>query len=637
MALPATGIVEINASATAGNVNGGGFNPANAGMLTDLTTDTNTANTAAPVVSSASYNFAAGDVNHWLYIKTGTNWTPGWYKIMSVASNKATLSAAVGSANVEQLVNNLMRSNTVIGCATVGTPTGGTFTIDYSRSTAAKVALTNFASVNSSAVLTSVSAPFTPVMVGNYFNLNSGTNATIGWYEITVYTSTSQVTIDRDCAGAADLSAGVGKVGGAISLGSATASLDDNVVFSSLVTSSTTGTTRYFIKGSATYTLGVAVTQTAGNAVWPVIIEGYATSRGDRPTGSTMPILACGANAFTFGGRDHCYAIEMTGTGTSVALRESSSDGIMQGCKVSNLSTTAARAAISGGGHIIACEVRSYRGIGIQLPANIYVPNSYFYNTVRHSDVGFAYDSSATGTKATIVGNIVEGAVTYSINATGTAYVGSVVMENTFYGAENKLGVGLNIVTGTGKYIAMNNLFCGLVTGIAHADVQASCYDDYNNFYNNTNDISVANHWQKGKNTLAVNPQFDSVTQIVGTTATTTAGDHLVQAGATFITSGVTAGRDAVLINSGTGVTAGYYPITSVDSETQITVGITLAANATADKNWRITVGHSFKVGANLKAVGYPGVFPGSSTQGYKDIGAVQQQEKAGGSSSYII
>src|SRR5689334_8551301 len=74
--------------------NGGGFDPGNASMATDLAGSS--ANTASPVVSSASYNFAAGDVGHWLFIQSGTNWTPGWYKIASVASNQATLDAAAG-------------------------------------------------------------------------------------------------------------------------------------------------------------------------------------------------------------------------------------------------------------------------------------------------------------------------------------------------------------------------------------------------------------------------------------------------------------------------------------------------------------------------------------------------------------
>ena len=62
MALSASTYFEIQSTAAASNINAGGFNPANASMTADLTTDTNTANTAAPIVSSATYNFVAGDV-----------------------------------------------------------------------------------------------------------------------------------------------------------------------------------------------------------------------------------------------------------------------------------------------------------------------------------------------------------------------------------------------------------------------------------------------------------------------------------------------------------------------------------------------------------------------------------------------
>ena len=86
MALAATAIAEVESAGS--DTNGGMFNPGNANFPTDLTTDANTANTASPVVSSASYNFVAGDVGAWVFVKSGSNWTPGWYKISSVASNR---------------------------------------------------------------------------------------------------------------------------------------------------------------------------------------------------------------------------------------------------------------------------------------------------------------------------------------------------------------------------------------------------------------------------------------------------------------------------------------------------------------------------------------------------------------------
>ena len=52
---------------------------------------------ATPEVASASHNFVAADVGHYLHISAGTSWTPGWYAIVSVAANKATLNAPCGA------------------------------------------------------------------------------------------------------------------------------------------------------------------------------------------------------------------------------------------------------------------------------------------------------------------------------------------------------------------------------------------------------------------------------------------------------------------------------------------------------------------------------------------------------------
>src|SRR6267142_7288271 len=94
MAIPATQFWEVQSGGASGN--GAGFDPGNANMATDLAA-TN-ANTSSPVITSASYNFVASDVNHWAYIKAGTNWTAGWYKILSVAANAATLDGTIGNA-----------------------------------------------------------------------------------------------------------------------------------------------------------------------------------------------------------------------------------------------------------------------------------------------------------------------------------------------------------------------------------------------------------------------------------------------------------------------------------------------------------------------------------------------------------
>jgi hypothetical protein len=50
------------------------------------------------VITSATHNFVAADVGNLIQITAGTNWTTGFYQIVSVAANAATLDRAVGTA-----------------------------------------------------------------------------------------------------------------------------------------------------------------------------------------------------------------------------------------------------------------------------------------------------------------------------------------------------------------------------------------------------------------------------------------------------------------------------------------------------------------------------------------------------------
>lgn len=119
MAIASTTVWEIRSTATAGNVNGGGFNPARAGAGTDYSQQdasqynaadlagTN-ANTATPTVTSASHTFVSSDIGNIIFISAGSNWTVGRYEIISVAGGAATLDRA---------------------CASVASPTGGTYRV----------------------------------------------------------------------------------------------------------------------------------------------------------------------------------------------------------------------------------------------------------------------------------------------------------------------------------------------------------------------------------------------------------------------------------------------------------------------------------------------------------------------------
>src|SRR5260221_6595295 len=88
---------------TAGNdLNGGGFHTGASGTdysqqdtaqysASDLTS------ISSLVVSSASHNFVATDVGHIINIASGTGFTVGFYEIVSVGSNQATLDRSPGT------------------------------------------------------------------------------------------------------------------------------------------------------------------------------------------------------------------------------------------------------------------------------------------------------------------------------------------------------------------------------------------------------------------------------------------------------------------------------------------------------------------------------------------------------------
>lgn len=622
MAIAAATVFQIQSTATASNVNGGGFNPANANMATDGAALLATGN--SPTFTSVSYSFVAGDVGAWLYIKSGTNWTPGWYQIASVSLGVATLSAAIGQASIA--TNGVYGTNTVAGCATTASPTGATWSVDYSQSDSSPFTATDLATTTGTtnpSVVTSATVTFGVNHLGNLMQINSGTNWTsTTWYEI-VSVSGGAATLDKAAGSSATLSAGTFHLGGALSLGST----DTNIF--KLAQSSATASGRYFIKGgsSVTYTISGSISATtAGNNAWPIIVEGYATMRGDRPTGSTRPILAFAANSWTTANVWSLYSLQFTFSGASAII--SGQSNMIAQCYLINSSSTANRSCIAATNALLTvsqCELVCHRGAAIVVTSG----QPVIYDCYIHdSDVGFT--SSVSG-GVTLLNNIFCGMVTDAVLNTSVAWTTIYIFGNTFYGAENKLGTGLLFLTGGRNEFVYNNIFYGFSTAISHPDVNLSNFDNYNDYFNNTNDVNNATHWIKGPQDIAVNPSFTSVSQITGTTATSS-GTTLTDSGKNFTTSGVVAGRDYLYVVSGTGATVGIYGITAVGTTT-LTTDLTIGTSSGGNLVYQITIGRNFNVGTNLKATGYPGVFPGGLTTGYLDIGAVQRQEAGGGGS----
>lgn len=414
---------------------------------------------------------------------------------------------------------------------------------DYSQQDSAQLALTDLASTSASGwlTLTSTTGGFTAAMIGNIIRIASGTNFTAGWYEITAYTNTNTVTVDRACGTVADASVGVGKVGGALNVGG---SLEDDF-FEQCVA----GNIIYFM-GAVTYTPSEAISLTiVGTSTLPIRVIGYNTIRGDNPTLANRPTIAVGASSITFNDFWYLSNLIFTGTGTNVVVTDGGS--FISNCKSTNSSATADRnaygnSAAAGGTFYFNTEGISTAGDVLDLGA------------VTSMAIGCYFHDSKNGVNLStgdlyLSNSIIDTNTTNAINISSNGMVrGS---NNTLYGAEIPTGVGINLSATAIKSMIYNTIIYGFTTGISQTTAQLkSNFGDYNNFYNNTTDVT---NYTKGSNDIALDP------------------------------------------------------------------GFTDAVNA------------DFRVGANMKAVGFPGSFAnmgaGASCIGYLDIGAVQRVEPSGG------
>lgn len=607
MSLTAGTIFAVQASATTGNINGAGFNTANANFPTNLAATV--ATSTAPVVTSASYNFVAGDVGAYVYIKSGTNWTPGWYPIASVAANAATLNAAVGAVILTIGTSGLVTLNTVAGCATVASPTSGTFGVDYSQQDTANSSVTDLASVGASTTITSVSNPWSPVSVGNFLHITTtgtGAHMVVGWYEIVSESGLGSVVLDRTPNDGTSGLAATGQTGGAGRLNALEDTFNAMLPASSLI----------WVKNGA-YTFSGAVSTANTNAANATATNyiGYNAIRGDTCVGANRPVFTMGANIFGLQQDQNLNNIILTGTGTSVVTQGLGCKCI--NCKITNTSVTASRNALNaittGSCSAIECELVSQNGAGYLTTTSLCRAIGCYIHDCGVQGLGL----SATGFQA--IGNILAGNAIGINNAASSS--ATMVIGNTIYGRAAKFGTGLANTQAAAHVLAINNIFSGLVTGISTATgVCLSNVSEYNDFFNNTTD---ATNWNKSALDLAVNPQFANASELTGTTATTS-GSVLTDSGANF--SGVNDNIDYLHITSGTGVTVAIYLITG-HTGTTLTTNNALGTSSGGDVVYWVSNGHNFQIGANLKAVGFPNFSnaTGGLTVGYPDVGAVQE------------
>lgn len=418
MALSANTIWEIQTGGS-DTTNGGGFDPSQtAEMFTDGAATL--ATSAAPVFTSASYNFVAGDVGAWVYIASGTNWTPGWYKIASVAANAATLNATIGSANLKPAASCGPTPTTATGCATVASPTGATWTIDYSQGTSPIFTYTDLASVGAGLTVTSAAHPFGKQQVGNAIIITGGTNFTAG-----VYVIASVAVVTATVVGPGNITSGVGASG--------TGSLGGCFASPGFAGSVGVGGNQYMIK-SGTFTITSATQNiaagcfkpTGGNTGAMTYTEGYQTVRGDRGTRPTL-ILNTGVSTtkivdLTSATYQRCINLIIDGHS------ETSSQGLLSGTFT----------------YIELIKAQNCTNSGISLPAGV---------AVRCETTGCSTQPAFLASVASATNNLLYACESHGNTVTGFSAVGNQLVNCISYANSGASSDGFYTGTARGVFI----------------------------------------------------------------------------------------------------------------------------------------------------------------------------------------
>lgn len=451
--------------------------------------------------------------------------------------------------------------------------------VDYSQQAAAEFTETDGATAGiGNTTFTSANGGFTAPMVGNTLNLTAGTNAVTGVpFQITAYTNTNTVTLDR----APD--DGVGGVSGATFYVGGARAIYDGTFHEAL----TAGNIHYIQKG--TMTLGSAIDVALdGTFGAPFKHIGYNVTRGDNPTGSDRPTIVCGANTFSF---DNHYWFE------NIRLTTTAAEGwrcdqisFRRNCRAQNTSTTSGRAAFRSGGdnRFLDCEAQSLVGNGF----HVTLVDNVLFNCFAHDcNNGFFCATNQGDTQ--FIACIASMCYGTGIKADGTSpsALGNTVYNSLiglFHAGPNHQGA-----------LALNNILDSCVTagqGVSGHD--ASDYNDFNNYHGN--DTDEGSDYTKGPNATAADPEF------VGETVWT----DLASTTATNILTSVSGGFNEhfaqhswIRIESGTNFTAGWYRVTSLDSDTQVTLA-TDPTNGSNASSGTMRACNDFRTGANVQGTG---------------------------------
>jgi len=255
---------------------------------------------------------------------------------------------------------------------------------------------------------------------------------------------------------------------------------------------------RYFIAGG-TYTLtgafSVVNDGTKVNYIHLIGVDSGTTAEpptsSDWSTGTDRPLIAAGGNDFIFDNYYMIRNIRLTSTDQYGIRLDSGAKFI--NCKSTNSSESAGRSAFYAGAASamwVNCEAISTLGNGFNGTNYLKLYGCYAHDSDRGMHLG--------GDENIIVNCIIDTCVDEGIFLNDE--YGSFISNNTIYNCDSGIEA-----TVTGDAIIVNNIIDNCETGVLMATLQDSCYLDYNNFKNNTADVTNAT---KGANTLALDPGF---------------------------------------------------------------------------------------------------------------------------------
>ncbi len=451
MAFTPTAIVECRTGGSDTNCSGI-FDPGVSGFPTDGAATLGTSN--APLFSSASYTFVAGDVGAYIYVKSGTNWIAGWYPITAVTAspNSATLDASIGAV----VTADLSGLSTVAGCATTASPTGATWGVDYSRQNGSQITFTDMVIGTPNTTFTSVLKPVGKNYIGNSINVTSGTGFTVQRVVI-ASTVTTVATCDK-ALGTIASSGGNGRLGGGLLSPSIATSLLGIAGMCCFVQNGT-----YVISSNTTNTAGGAMT--AGSANTMVI--GYSGANRYFGNTGTAPLIQNSGSTITpiqVAGNFYNFAFDGN---AQTAARLTSALCYLVNCSISNFNTIPGTSLMAVGclftGNSVTCTLlvgaynEAYANTATPIAGANFKSLSYA-NTGATTD-GFTITTSQVAIECHAIGNgrsgfRFSGATAWVFNCHAQ---GNGVSSGTGYGYQS---------AGAGQFKAINCTGQGNQTGL---------------------------------------------------------------------------------------------------------------------------------------------------------------------------